>query len=117
MTTETFTRDEREAISRTLRVLEQFRELDSEMQMPQAVTLLSIALNEGISLRELTERTSQAMSSASRNVASLSAVTRHDKAGHGLVVNREDPIDRRQKQHHLTAKGRRFIERLIETVS
>lgn len=65
------TKEDRQTLSQTLKVLEQFRTLDSEMQMPQAVTLLTIALNEGISLTDLTEKTSQATSSASRNVARL----------------------------------------------
>lgn len=110
-------REDRQALSRILRILKQFRELDSEMQIPQAVTLLTIALNEGISLTELSERTQQATSSASRNVAALSAVHRAGKPGHGLVLNREDPVERRRKQHVLTPKGRTFIMKLVETVS
>lgn len=108
--------ENRKSLLRLLRILNQFRELDSEMQMPQAVTLVTIALNEGISLSDLTDRTQQATSSASRNVASLSALHRKGKEGHGLVLNREDPIERRRKQHVLTTKGRTFIQRLIETV-
>lgn len=115
MTKKELTKEDRRALNRLLRVLEQFRSLDSEMQMPQAVTLLTIALNEGISLSDLTERTQQATSSASRNVASLSALHRKGKPGHGLVVNREDPAERRRKQHLLTPKGKAFIEQLIET--
>jgi DNA-binding MarR family transcriptional regulator len=116
MTAPKMEQQDRQVLSRVLRVLEQFRALDSEMQMPQAVTLLTIALNEGISLAELTEKTAQATSSASRNVASLSTVHRKGKPGHGLVINKEDPIERRRKQHLLTPKGKTFIKQLIETV-
>lgn len=108
------TKEDRQTLSQTLKVLEQFRTLDSEMQMPQAVTLLTIALNEGISLTDLTEKTSQATSSASRNVAALSSHHRAGKPGHGLVLNREDPVERRRKQHVLTSKGKAFIKKLVE---
>lgn len=116
MSKEGLAKEDRQQLIRVLRVLEQFRELDSEMQMPQAVTLLTIALNEGISLSDLTEKTAQATSSASRNVASLSLVHRKGKPGHGLVLNREDPVERRRKQHVLTAKGKAFIRKLLEIV-
>ena len=114
MTKEKFTQEDRRTLLKQLQVLNRFRELDAEMQMPQAVTLLTVALNEGISLSDLTERTRQATSSASRNVASLSTVHRKGKPGHGLVLNREDPFERRKKQHILTPKGLSFINQLIE---
>ena len=116
MTKEKLTQEDRKVILKLLQVLSKFRELDAEMQMPQAVTLLTVALNEGISLSDLTERTRQATSSASRNVASLSTVHRKGKPGHGLVLNREDPFERRKKQHVLTPKGRSFVDQLIEIV-
>jgi DNA-binding MarR family transcriptional regulator len=114
MTKEKFTQEDRRTLLKLLQVLNRFRELDAEMQMPQAVTLLTVALNEGISLSDLTERTRQATSSTSRNVASLSTVHRKGKPGHGLVLNREDPFERRKKQHILTPKGLSFINQLIE---
>jgi DNA-binding MarR family transcriptional regulator len=46
----------------------------------------------------------------------LVALHRKGKPGRGLVVNREDPDERRRKQHLLTPKGKAFIEQLIETV-
>ena len=116
MTDSKLTKEERQSLTRILRLLETFRGLDSEMQMPQAVTLVTIALNEGISLTDLTEKTQQATSSASRNVAALSSVHRAGKPGHGLVLNREDPVERRRKQHVLTPKGRNFIQKLAEIV-
>ena len=115
--TATLTKEDRQALLRLLKVFDQFRDLDKEMQLPQAVTLLTIALNEGISLADLTERTSQATSSASRNVALLSPLPKKNgQDGHGLILNKEDPVERRRKQHVLTTKGKAFIHKLIETV-
>lgn len=108
-------KEDRRALRKVLELLATFRELDSEMQMQQAVTLLTIALEEGISLVELTEKTQQASSSTSRNVAALSSVHRKGKPGHGLVLNREDPFNRRLKQHILTPQGERYVRRIIET--
>jgi DNA-binding MarR family transcriptional regulator len=112
----TLSKEEVGRLRTALKLLETFRRLDAEMQMPQAVTLLTIALHEGVSLSDLTELTSQSTSSASRNVASLSLVHRKGRAGHGLVINKEDPEERRRKQHFLTTKGRAFVQRLSEIV-
>ena len=112
--TKTRTKEDTTKLRSLLNVLGEFRALDSEMQMQQAVTLLTIALTEGLTLNELTDRTQQASSSASRNVAALSSRNRNGKAGHGLVINKEDPVDIRKKLHHLTPKGETFVQRLVE---
>lgn len=114
MKKEKFTKTEEVQLRQLLELLNEFRDLDSEMQMPQAVTLVTVALDEGLALGEIAERTQQAMSSASRNVASLSQVHRKGKPGHGLIINKEDPNERRRKQHLLTPKGLAFVRRLIE---
>ena len=51
---------------------------------------------------------------ASRNVAALSAWSRHQKPGHDLVEATENPAFRSQKFIRLTAKGKRMIKTLEE---
>lgn len=112
----TLTKEEVARLRDLQKILGEFRNLDSEMPLQQAVTLVTIALNEGISLADLAERTEQATSSTSRNVAALSSTHRAGKKGHNLVLNREDPLERRRKQHVLTPKGLTFIRRLLEVM-
>ena len=109
-----FTKDVQASLKTLDILINDLRELDSEMQIQQIATLLAIAQDEGIALSEIAERTQQGMSSASRNVAALSTMHRKGKKGHGLVVNKEDPLERRRKQHFLTPKGVTFLRRLVD---
>jgi DNA-binding MarR family transcriptional regulator len=93
-------------------VLEAFRELDPDMPIQYALSFLTIARNPGLSIRELSERLGIAQSSASRNVAALSAWHSFRKPGHGLVEANEDPRERRRKIVSLTAKGEALLGRL-----
>lgn len=89
-----------------VRVLGAFRVLDPDLPIQYALSFLTIAQNEGMSIRDLSERLGIAQSSASRNVAALSKWHSFGKAGHDLVQAEEDPRERRRKIITLTDKGR-----------
>lgn len=88
------------------------RDLDSDMPMAQALSLLVIAENEGLSLKDLAEKVGVGMASASRYVAFFGKPSASGKKGLGLVVAVEDPMERRKKTITLTAKGRQVIAKL-----
>lgn len=94
------------AAGRILRVIEEFRKLDAEMQAQTMLIFVKVASSPGITMRDLEKWTDLASSSISRNVAALSKHHRMNKPGHDLVVARESPEDRRIKQVFLTAKGK-----------
>lgn len=98
-------------------VLEAFRTLDPDLPIQYALSFMTIAHSEGISIGELAERLGIAQSSASRNVAALSKWHSFGKAGLDLVQAQEDPRERRRKIVTLTDKGRAFLEDLRAIVS
>jgi DNA-binding MarR family transcriptional regulator len=97
-----------------MQALEVFRTLDSDMPMAQATCLLIIAHNEGLSLKELSEKNGSSMAATSRYVAYFGKphASLGHKTGLGLVVATEDPEERRKKAITLTAKGRALINKL-----
>ncbi|KJV08814.1 MarR family transcriptional regulator [Elstera litoralis] len=95
-----------------MRVLEAFRTLDPDLPIQYALSFLTLAQNEGLSMGELAQRLAIAQSSASRNIAALSDWHSFGKPGLGLVEAREDPRERRRKLVSLTAKGQAFLHRL-----
>ena len=99
-------------IATLIQVLEVLRRLDPDMPIQYVLSFLTVAQNEGLSIRELSERLGIAQSSASRNVAALSRWRGTGKPGHGLVLSREDPRERRRKVVTLTAGGRALVEEL-----
>jgi DNA-binding MarR family transcriptional regulator len=92
------------------RLIEAFRRLDPDMPIQYALSFLTIAQHEGLSMGDLAQRLSIAQSSASRNIAALSKWHSFGKAGHDLVEAHEDPRERRRKIVRLTARGRHLIE-------
>jgi DNA-binding MarR family transcriptional regulator len=99
-------------IGTAVRLLEAFRRLDPDLPIQYALSFLTIAENEGLSMRDLSERLGIAQSSASRNVAALSQWHSFGKPGHDLVEAREDPRERRRKIITLTTKGAALIRDL-----
>lgn len=104
----------KKAYIKGLKMLEEFRKLDSDMPLQTAATFLSVANEEGITMKSLGERLGISQSSCSRNVAALSKHHRLNKPGHDLVYATEDPEERRRKIVKLTPKGKRVAETLLE---
>lgn len=105
-----------EQLDPLVRVLEAFRLLDPDLPIQYALSFLTIARNEGLSIRDLSERLGIAQSSASRNVAALSKWHSFGKEGHDLVQAEEDPRERRRKIVTLTPRGRALARQLATLI-
>jgi DNA-binding MarR family transcriptional regulator len=104
-------------IATLIRVLEVLRRFDPDMPIQYALSFLTVAQNEGLSIRDLSERLGIAQSSASRNVAALSRWRSFGKPGHDLVQAVEDPQERRRKVVTLTGTGRALAQELRALLS
>lgn len=106
------------SLSRLVAVMEVFRSVDPEIQAQTVLTFLMIARQPGIPMRTIQTRLDVASSTASRNVAYLSDLNyKPSRKGHGFVVAREDPADRRNKLVFLTPKGKKFLQNLETAMS
>lgn len=94
------------------RCLTALRDLDPDMPMAQALSLIIISESEGLSLKELADKAGVGMASASRYVAFFGKPSPTGRKGLGLVVAVEDPLERRKKTITLTGKGRAIINQL-----
>lgn len=95
-----------------IQALEELRDLDADMPIAQALSLLLIAKNEGMSLKDVAQQAGVGMASASRYVAAFGRPVKEGAKGHGLVAAVEDPEERRKKIITLTPKGRTFVNKL-----
>lgn len=101
-------------ILNAIRVFEEFRKMDPEMQMQTALIFLLVANNEGCTVRDLQGWTGLTSASCSRNVAALSDVHRKGRPGHNLIVAKIDAEDRRARNLHLTQKGKTILHNILE---
>ena len=101
------------ATTKMLLALEELRKIDPEMQAQQAVVLLAVAKQPGLSQSDAMQLAGVARSSISRIYARLSDLP----GGLGLLRMEEDMNDRRIKIARLTPHGSRIlasITRILE---
>jgi len=98
-----------------LKIIERFREIDSEMQAQSIAVILKVAKHPvPIKMADIAEELGLSQSTVSRNVAYLGDWNRHKTKGHGMLEAYEDPMERRRKLVRLTAKGKRFLIGLVD---
>ena len=93
------------------KVIEELATVDPEFPMQWALVFQDIALNEGASLRDISERTGISMSVMSRTIGALSNYRRMGKP-YGLVLVKNAKHDRRVKELYLSKKGQKLAEKI-----
>lgn len=103
-------------MNRCSHFLGQFRSLDNDLPLQTAHILLLIAMQPGITVKELMARAKLSQSSCSRNIARLSKTNRHGEPGYDMVEARPDPTDSRRHKLYLTEKGKEFAALVNDTL-
>lgn len=102
------------------RVIQEFRTLDSEMQIQTILAFLYVADRDEqgsiTTVSDIGHYLGLSSASASRNVALLSRWSRKGTHGHGLIDLQENPARRNEKHIRLTAKGKSLMTRLKEYI-
>lgn len=104
---------EERLIRRLVAVIDEFRKLDPDMQLPMMASFFLVVLKDGVSRTEVMERLNVAGSTATRNLMGLMAKGRLGKPGHGLVSQTVNPEERRWRMHSLTPEGEAFLRRIL----
>ena len=102
--------------------IEEFRKLNSEMQVGQISLFLHIVATPNLTIKELTQRTGLGEGGTiTRNLDALSETRRVLKKGkvelvpgHGLITLVEDPMDRRFKRVKPTRRGLQVYNALVQ---
>lgn len=105
----------RQELPHFISLLRELQKIDNEFPLQYAICLSEIALDEGLSLTQLAERTGMPLSTVSRLITALS---KHSFGGvsYGLVKVTISPEERRKKQIGLTAKGRAIINGVADII-
>lgn len=92
-------------------ILSELTSVDPEFPIQWALVFTEIANDEGIALKDVSERTGISMSVMSRTIGALSNARRMGKP-YGLIVVKSAKDDKRRKELFLSAKGKKLIDRL-----
>lgn len=97
------------AVEGFLLLLRELQKIDPEFPLQYAVCLCEIAMDEGLSLTRLAQKTGMALSTVSRIVGALSR-DRQKGPPYGLVRVVVSAAERRRRELYLTARGKAVIE-------
>ncbi|GJL85187.1 MAG: hypothetical protein DHS20C02_09620 [Micavibrio sp.] len=103
-------------IEEFLLLLRELQKIDPEFPLQYAVCLAEIAMDEGLSLTQLSQKTGMALSTVSRIVGALSKY-RQKGPPFGLIKVTVSATERRRKELTLTAKGKAVIESIGDIVA
>jgi len=98
-----------------LELLRELQKIDSEFPLQYAICLAEIALEEGLSLTRLAEKTGMPLSTVSRIVGALSK-RRQKGPPYGLVRVSIAAQEKRRKELRLTARGQTVIKGIAATL-
>ncbi len=96
-------------------LLEALIEIDPEFPIQWVTVFAEIAAEEGVSLKDISDRTGISMSVMSRTIGALSNARRMGKP-YGLIVVRSAKDDRRRKELFLSVRGKKLLERLEKSL-
>jgi len=99
-----------------LALLRELQKIDPEFPLQYAVCLGEIALEEGLSLTALSEKTGMPLSTVSRIIGALSQ-KRQKGVPYDLVTVTVSAHERRKKELYLTQGGRAVIGALAATMT
>ena len=115
--TPSFDKGSRVKLSKVASLIAAIRKVDAEMPLGQVLFFITVAQNEGKSLKDIAKRCELLMPSASRYLDKLMFVAKKDvNGGVSLLHAIDNPINRRQKIISLTVAGRKLVEGLIEGI-
>lgn len=102
-----------------IRVLESFREVDSQITLPSMLTFLYFAAEDGQSQNQASVEARLDMSGAttSRATAYWLKYKKARVAGENMLESNVDPADRRYRIVSLNHKGLQFLRKIIDAVS
>ena len=96
-------------------ILQELIAIDPEFPIQWVTVFAEIAGEEGISLKDVSDRTGISMSVMSRTIGALSNARRMGKP-YGLVVVKHAKDDRRCKELFLSTRGKKLVEKLEKSI-
>ena len=98
-----------EAVSNMLAAIDPFVKIRQTMPLRCVQAFLLVAYNEGQPVAEYARVAKMSATTMSRNLLDIGERDRYGQPGLDLVLGRDNPNNRREKEYFLSAKGRAMI--------
>jgi DNA-binding MarR family transcriptional regulator len=108
---------QRQALYRIALILEEFRKVSPTMPVSTALTLVTIAMEEGQSITEVANRSGIPLATVSRHYSQLGPVNPTEPKAWELIEYPNDLMNRRKKTVRLTPSGQRTIRSLLDLIN
>lgn len=105
------------ALHRLSLILDEFRKVYPEMPMQMAASLITVAVNPGLTVTEVAKLAGNTLSSTSRHMEVLGPYNEVKKMGLGIIEYSYDAADRRRKVVVLTPAGTRVFKTLVDLIN
>ena len=112
--------ESKETIEKLIKVLDEFKKLDPEMQVPTILAFLYPCLaskEKPMTIKKIAQLSGMQQSSASRNVMAHCEINRARKKGHDTLRTFENPMYRIEKNVELTTKGEWLRDKLVDLMN
>jgi DNA-binding MarR family transcriptional regulator len=109
--------NELDQINNLLGALDPFFGLSRKLTVRSVQAFLLVASKEGQSVEEYARQAKTSPSTMSRNLADVAESNRHNEPGFSLVLRRENPLNRREREFRLSEKGRALARRIAQKLS
>lgn len=87
-----------------------------QMPVNKLMTLLTVALKEGLTVDDYAKRAGISPTTMSRHLLDLGDIDRNGKPGLGLVDGRTNVTNQRERVYVLTIKGRSLLAKVVEAI-
>lgn len=106
-------RSEKATLRTWIEMLQRVRREIGDIPVQMLATLLEAAVEEDLSIQDIELKLKMTKAAASRNVMALTQLNARREEGYGLLLTREDGLDRRRKLVALTSRGERVVKSLL----
>jgi DNA-binding MarR family transcriptional regulator len=98
----------------TLAAIKPFRAIRETMPLQYVQVFLLVATEENLNVSTYARRAGTSQSLMTRHLHDLGEVNRYREEGLGLVEAYDDLMDRRNRLHRLSAKGKHVVREMCE---
>jgi DNA-binding MarR family transcriptional regulator len=109
--------DELRALANMLAAIDPFVKLNGRLPLRCVQAYLLVAYHEGLPVGDYAKMARIPQSTMSRTLLDIGDSDRYGGEGHGLVLGRDNPNNRREKEYFLSPKGRALMRNITAKIA